>query len=80
MENFKDHIEEKIHRFLSINFLMADFHEDQPIVDNLVKENKDNNKNKNDASSVYSCKGLDTYLFHKYISRTFEIGKCRRTE
>ena len=62
---------------------MGEFQEDQHFAyhtDNSVKEDSTNNENKYDISSVYSCKSLDTYLFHRYISRTFEIGKCKRME
>ena len=64
MKKFIDDLDEKLHSFLSLNFLLAEKQGEVIDEEDFAKCN------------VYSNNMYVTFSMYKCISRTFDIGEC----
>ncbi|MBB6002210.1 hypothetical protein [Arcicella rosea] len=65
-----------------MNILLADFlpFDETEYQDTLSKlEEYHNRENELVKCSIYNDDRMDIYLFNKYISRTFDLDKCKIT-
>ena len=81
MDNiYLDSIDPSIHEIHSVNILLADFLpydeiEDEDSTSKLEEYYK--RESELVRSSMYNDDRMDRYLFYKYISRTFDLDKCK---
>lgn len=68
--HYKDYIPEAAHHLLSINILLAEFKE--------YAEKESGEPPKTAVSNIYQTNSLVLGMFHKPISRTFDIGLCEK--
>jgi hypothetical protein len=88
MEKLKDELDKQTQSYLSLNFLMADYcgeiDEEKQRVSNLVFSDGGNySLTPEDRGGEGATDNRELYfsaIYHKYISRTFDIGKCRKEE
>lgn len=71
---FVDKVDPNQRGLFSLNLLLAEFilYEDQSDID--VIELYQSRKNINPISSIYKSNNISTVIYHKYISRIYDVG------